>query len=431
MPRLADSTRSQVDLFGKAPTDVVPVETYTHDLRRGELVRSIARRDGTISESRVGVVGRVGSDLHAAYDSAWLRSGTQPPLASATGRSVNVADIFSGCGLMTLGVVEACRALNYGCTPSLAIDCNLSSLGVYAENFPSASTLPVAVETYLDRDVGDPASPAERELTKEVGRIEMLVGGPPCQGHSDLNNHTRRKDWRNALFIKMARFAELVRPTHIIIENVRGILHDRDDVYSRTRKALMDFGYHVDAALLNVADFGVAQRRQRFIVVASLRREVKLAEMTLPYRVSARSFAWACADLKASENGSVFESAPVPSATNQKRIEYLFKENLDDLPDSMRPDCHRLKSHSYRSVYGRLRWDQPSPTITTGFGSMGQGRYVHPLLPRTITPHEAARLQYVPDFFHFGVKERTGLAEMIGNGVPPKLTYLLALELFR
>jgi DNA (cytosine-5)-methyltransferase 1 len=75
-----------------------------------------------------------------------------------------------------------------------------------------------------------------------------------------------------------------------------------------------------------------------------------------------------------------------------------------------------------KSVYGRLSWDRPAQTITSGFGSMGQGRYVHPLRRRVITPHEAARLQGLPDFFSFdSVVGRTLLHEMIGNAVPPQL----------
>jgi DNA (cytosine-5)-methyltransferase 1 len=78
-------------------------------------------------------------------------------------------------------------------------------------------------------------------------------------------------------------------------------------------------------------------------------------------------------------------------------------------------------------MYGRLRWDEPAQTITTGFGSMGQGRYVHPRAARTLTPHEAARIQSIPDFVDFGDGRRTEWAEMIGNAVPP----LLAREIGR
>jgi DNA (cytosine-5)-methyltransferase 1 len=104
------------------------------------------------------------------------------------------------------------------------------------------------------------------------------------------------------------------------------------------------------------------------------------------------------------------------------------------LPNKLRPPCHRNKpDHRYKSMYGRLRWDQPAQTITTGFGSPGQGRYLHPDLPRTLTPHEAARVQFFPDWFDFGkAPSRSALAHCIGNAVPPKLgfaaaRYLLAL----
>src|SRR5713101_8205724 len=108
--------------------------------------------------------------------------------------------------------------------------------------------------------------------------------------------------------------------------------------------------------------------------------------------------------------------------TNARRIDYLFENKLYDLPNLKRPDCHKDGNHSYKSVYGRLRWNMPSQTITTGFGCMGQGRYVHPQLRRTITAHEAARLQTFPDWFDFGKKtSRSTLAEVVGNAVPPLL----------
>jgi DNA (cytosine-5)-methyltransferase 1 len=83
-------------------------------------------------------------------------------------------------------------------------------------------------------------------------------------------------------------------------------------------------------------------------------------------------------------------------------------------------------------MYGRLSWEKPAQTITSGYGSMGQGRYVHPAHPRTITPHEAARLQFFPDFYHFEAAPYRGQwARMIGNAAPMKLSYVLALEALR
>lgn len=109
-------------------------------------------------------------------------------------------------------------------------------------------------------------------------------------------------------------------------------------------------------------------------------------------------------------------------------MEWLFDKDEYDLPNDLRPPCHRDNpDHTYYSVYGRLHWDQPAPTITTGFNSMGQGRYVHPSKRRVITPHEAARVQTFPDFFDFGAtNKRTAWARLIGNAVPPLLTMRLA-----
>ena len=98
----------------------------------------------------------------------------------------------------------------------------------------------------------------------------------------------------------------------------------------------------------------------------------------------------------------------------------------------MRPDCHRKKSHTYQSVYGRMSWLEAAPTITSGYETMGRGRFVHPKRRRTITAHEAARLQFIPDFVDFSsVVERSSLDRLIGNAVPPKLSYVLGLELLR
>lgn len=127
----------------------------------------------------------------------------------------------------------------------------------------------------------------------------------------------------------------------------------------------------------------------------------------------------------------IFNTASEHSLENKRRIEYLFENNLFELPNSERPDCHRLKPHSYKSVYGRMYWDRPAPTITRGFGSTGQGRFVHSLLKRTITPHEAARIQFFPDFFNFGDLRRRQYQDVIGNAVPSKLSYLLALHQLR
>ena len=127
-------------------------------------------------------------------------------------------------------------------------------------------------------------------------------------------------------------------------------------------------------------------------------------------------------DLNGLKSDETYDTASLPSEENRRRIAYLFENRRYDLPNPQRPECHRDFEHTYDSMYGRLRGDAPAQTITSGYGSMGQGRYAHPGRRRTLTPHEAARLQTIPDWFTFDVaNRRIALASMIGNAVPPLL----------
>jgi DNA (cytosine-5)-methyltransferase 1 len=284
----------------------------------------------------------------------------------------------------------------------------------------------------LDSPLGAKPSPREMALVQEVGPVDLAIAGPPCQGHSDLNNHSRRDDPKNGLYDRVARFAELVGPKHVVVENVPSVLHDRGRVVEKAARHLHQCGYHLDHAVVEVSRLGVAQRRRRHILVASLERNLSVSDCLSTYLRQAPPVSSVIQDLQDIVPVRAFDRPASIGADNLKRIEHLFRFNVYDLPDSLRPDCHRLKRHTYTSVYGRMSWDQPAQTITSGFTCMGQGRFVHPKRKRTLTPHEAARLQFLPDFFRFDEDlPRAALCEMIANAVPPKLTYLLALELLR
>lgn len=369
-------------------------------------------------------------ELAALADAAFLRA-REWPVTPGSNKVIRTADLFSGCGIMSLGVWEAARAVGRRMEAALALDINLSAIAVYKQNFPEVSALTDSVEKYLDGEFGQPATPIERAFVQSLDTVDLLIGGPPCQGHSNLNNHTRRDDPKNRLYARMARFAELVRPRGIIIENVSAVLHDRGRVVDHTVAMLLRLGYKVDHAVAEVSRLGVAQRRRRHVVMASLDVSPNVQRTLALYSREERTVEWAIGDLGSLRTERPFDTASTPSRANQKRIDWLVKSDEHDLPDRLRPDCHKLKEHSYKSVYGRMYWDRPAQTITSGFTSMGQGRYVHPSDSRTITPHEAARLQFIPDFFTFGETSRTALSEMIGNAVPAKLSYVLALELLR
>jgi DNA (cytosine-5)-methyltransferase 1 len=229
----------------------------------------------------------------------------------------------------------------------------------------------------------------------------------------------------------MARFCEVVRPKHVIIENVPGVERDKGRVAQRTWDRLRSLGYSVDSGVIDASRLGVAQRRKRSITIASLEIEPSVVGVVGSLEVKPRPLEWAIKDLCGVPTDRLLDQAPNPNALSVSRIDYLFEHDLYELPDEQRPDCHRLKDHSYVSVYGRLHWDRPAPTITTGFGVMGRGRFVHPSERRTITPHEAARIQFFPDFFDFGPGPRTLIHKVIGNAVPPKVGYALGVHLLR
>ena len=136
-------------------------------------------------------------------------------------------------------------------------------------------------------------------------------------------------------------------------------------------------------------------------------------------------------DLIDVDSDEVFDKGSALSEENINRINYLFDNDLYNLPNPERPDSHK-DGHTYPAIYGRLKWDKPSGTITTGYNTPGRGRYIHPEKRRTLTPHEAARIQGFPDNFEFlspnGEKPtRMTLAKVIGDAAPPQLGYIAGL----
>lgn len=404
-------------------------------LPSGNVARRVIRRDGTphISHQSAYPIVRGSRDPADVFDRSWLNSERRPRYGQHRAREVRLADLFCGAGGMTLGILEAGRALGTGVRTVFAADCAPEAERTYLRNYDPDAFDERPVEKFIDGSFGALATPSEQVLLKQLGPIDILVGGPPCQGHSDLNNHTRREDPKNRLFDRMARFAELFDPTHVIIENVNGARHDRGRVVQRTAEQLTRLGYVVDVDVLDGARVGVPQTRRRIFLVASKKVRPRISDWEALHTVSSpRSFNWAVEGLRP-EGHTVLDRTTEVSEVTQRRIDYLFEHDLFELPDDERPGCHRDKRHSYVSVYGRIRADRPAPTITTGFTVMGQGRFVHPNQRRTLTPREGARLQFFPSWYRFetngGAKKE--IVTLIGNAVPPKMSFVLALELLR
>lgn len=359
-----------------------------------------------------------------AADLAFLQTAERPDYESLTS-PIRVVDLFCGGGGLSVGVAEAARRRGRGTDIVLAVERDDAAADVYGLNFPKGNLVRSNVCDVFDGAVGARATPKERRLRREIGGVDVLVAGPPCQGHSDLNNHTRRRDPRNALYLRAARAAEVLLPTFVLVENVAAVQHDVESVVQEATKTLVRAGYTVAASVLDLVRFGVPQRRRRHILLAVRAHLVEpsvILDAASPCADhDARTVAWAIKDL-VKVSATVGPDAPSnASATNLLRMQWLFDQEEYDLPNAQRPQCHHGE-HSYTSMYGRLNWDGPAQTITTGFGSMGQGRFVHPALPRTLTPHEAARLQTLPEFFDLDeTKGRGAWATVIGNAVPPLL----------
>jgi DNA (cytosine-5)-methyltransferase 1 len=352
-------------------------------------------------------------------DAQWLRK--EPDLGSLSS-ALRVVDLFCGCGGMSLGLKEAARRARLDLEVRLAVDTERHALDVYETNFEGAPTREDDVAALFPGVVGNPLTKPEMTLATAVGAVHVLVGGPPCQGHSDLNNHTRRRDPKNALYLRMARATEVLLPSVVVIENVPPVQWDSGNVVEATVNALEKLEYSVDTRVLHLVKLGVPQTRRRFILLAAkndLFDPAEILDTVEEVEYELRDVRWAIDDLRSVERNLEIDKVSRMSEDNKRRVRHLFEKGRYNLPNEERPPCHRDKDHTYNAVYGRLRWNKPAPTITTGFTSMGQGRYVHPSQRRTLTPHEAARLQTFPDWFDWGEARRTNLSTMIGNAVPP------------
>ena len=363
-------------------------------------------------------------------DLDWIKNGSWPN-ANRTYRSpLTLVDLFCGCGGLTLGVWEAARNHCRKIQIHLAVDCSSDAIKVYRKNFEvdDSAIANTDISSLFPGQFGEPETVVESHITDRIRNLDFLIAGPPCQGHSDLNNHTRRDDPRNGLYLKAIRAAELLKPRAVLIENVPAVVHDKSGCIRKSAEMLENISYSVRFFEVDAFSVGLAQRRKRHFLLAVKGNKIDpdlIFENNVFQKRTLLDYIRDLEDESKTREG-IFWTPSAMRGDNLKRAEYLFENDVYDLPNKYRPPCHR-KNHSYVSMYGRMRWDEPAQTITSGFGSMGQGRYLHPSRKRTITPHEAARIQGFPDFFDFsGVEKRTALQEMIGNAVPPKMSALIA-----
>ena len=375
--------------------------------------------------------------LQSLWDGLFLRDTVVYPRPERHSRVVRIADVFCGAGGLSYGIREAIRACGLRCHNIMAADIDQVAIDVYRRNidpavFSGRNLWTSVTKSYSTRKDGAVFSSTPKLVAEDLlfaeGKVDILLGGPPCEGHSTSNNITRRNDPRNRYYIIMPAMAVALGASAVIVENVPGVVHDHRNVLDNAKSLFETSGYYVDEAIVDSITLGLPQTRKRHILVASKVRKPCLLAGINYLRRPQRDLRWAIGDMMQIASTGLFDNGAELSDVNRHRIKYLFDNDEYDLPNEHRPDSHK-NGHTYPSIYGRLRWDRPSGTITTGFNTPGRGRYIHPELQRTITPHEAARIQGFPDTFEFKTIDgetptRTSLANMIGDAVPPQIGYL-------
>jgi DNA (cytosine-5)-methyltransferase 1 len=355
-------------------------------------------------------------------------------------RQVNYLDVFCGGGGLSLGTTDALRSLGFKARQVGAIDLDGIALSLFKSHFRPLFTSNSDVNEEISYTVDHTgrvedfiARPIVKDprLSQFSGRVDLLIGGPPCQGHSNLNNKTRRFDPRNLLYYTMPALALALEIPTVIIENVKSITASIEGVFEKSKAIFESNGYTVYDCVLNAADYGVAQNRQRHFCIATLADAGDIHGHLEILKTSKLSFDSVNSHLpKLGFQADFLETDSELSVENNRRISFLHENDLYDLPNSERPDCHK-DGHTYPSVYGRIRANEPVGTITTGFGSPGRGRFIHPHDPRMITAREAARLQGFPDWYWepcdaLGIA-RGHLHKIIGDAVPPPLGQAIVL----
>ena len=260
------------------------------------------------------------------------------------------------------------------------------------------------------------------------GELFLLAGGPPCQGFS-IQRRGSDVDVRNQLVFKYAQLVDELYPKYFVMENVTGIAGKRGKtILEQLLDELKSIGYTVHIKLLDAQEYGIPQRRKRYIIVGErldLGEHYKYPQTTDAHHTVREIIG----DLpEPPMDGTDYPGIPMHrrdrlSETNLKRIRALKPgQGRDYLPDELLADCHKIDSSviGYRNVYGRMEWDEVAPTITARFDSFTRGKFGHPEQDRTISLREGALLQTFPKDFIF-TGNKVDIARQIGNAVPPVL----------
>ena len=342
-----------------------------------------------------------------------------------------ILDLFCGAGGLSWGMDK-----NPYFKTMVALDFDENAANTFKKNMPYAEVV-----------VGDITDSKIKEnivtLAKKTG-VNMIVGGPPCQGYSMKGKKLGLQDPRNFLFREYLDLVQRLQPDVFVIENVKGLLLSangwfKDEIVS----TIENLGYTVRFGILNAANYGVPQSRERAIFICSKHGAIELPEATVNSKVTVRDAIGDLAYLESNEGDFQQEYITEPKsdyqivmragseklynhkASNHKQIAI---EKLKMIPPEQGKEFLPEELHGkqkFKTTWGRLKWDEVSPTIDTRFDASSNGTNNHPFLHRAITPREAARIQSFDDKFIF-YGSKVHVRKQIGNAVPPLLAKAIA-----
>lgn len=330
-------------------------------------------------------------------------------------------DSFSGAGGLSLGLSRA------GFEVVLSFDNEKLSIDTLEKNPKYFS------HKVLKEDINKLLKGKVLKLTGlKKGKLFLLAGGPPCQGFS-VQRIGKDSDKRNNLIFSYIDMVKELYPKFFLIENVPGINGKRGkEIINKALQEAEGHGYFIYKQILNAQDYGVPQRRKRMIVLG-VRNDMHKGEFIFPKATTPEG------KRKTVRDAIGFLPEPPGDGSEHPSIKHHFKDKLSTLnlkriaalkpgqgreylPEELLADCHKVSASviGHRNVYGRMLWDDVSPTITARFDSFTRGMFGHPTQNRSITLKEGALLQTFPKDFVFA-GNKVDVARQIGNAVPCKL----------
>lgn len=338
-----------------------------------------------------------------------------------------VADLFAGVGGLSQGFIKA------GFSIALAVEFDSTIARAYQLNHKDT-------KVYND----DICKMDFSEVHLHHPNIDIVIGGPPCQGFSQKGKRLKLDDPRNFLFQRFVDFVKEFKPKYFVLENVPNIIttakgYFKDQIIS----AFSELGYNISCGVLCALDFGIPQDRRRAVFIGALNSPAPTLPLSNGKKCNIAQAIYDLPFIKSGEGEEIATYDKVPSSEYQRELRadetVLYnhvatnhsKSALDKLaliPKGKGKEVlpkELLTKSIYSGTWCRLIEDGYAPTITTRFDTPSSGRFTHPILDRCLTIREAARIQSFPDSFVF-YGNRTSQMKQVGNAVPPLLAYEIA-----